>query len=191
MRIATNIAVHWTSLFLTTGEPARIDMSSVAPSDAQLRFRGFSRVRIHPKREEPELFFYPDPQPVSMWNPTPGIYTRYGDVGELTTRVDDRMVIMGSGDELALEFEESAFPPVRPGFTRSFLLAVDGWAKDRDPNTAWSQSVEPLPFHGMSRYPYTATERFPDTAAHRAWRQQYNTRPALRPLRPLAVSRNQ
>ena len=40
------------------------------------------------------------------------------------------------------------------GWKRDFLLLVDGWAKDADANTAFSQSVLPLPFHSMSRYPY-------------------------------------
>ena len=62
---------------------------------------------------------------------------------------------------------------------------MDGWAKDGDANTAFSQSVEPLPFHGMSVYPYPASEQFPDTALHRDYRDRYNTRPALRLLRPL------
>jgi hypothetical protein len=63
---------------------------------------------------------------------------------------------------------------------------VDGWAKDADANTAFGQSVEPLPFHGMSQYPYPPNERFPDTERHRRYRAEYNTRPALRLLRPLA-----
>ena len=29
---------------------------------------------------------------------------------------------------------------------------------------AFGQSVEPLPFHAMSRYPYPAGEHFPDRA---------------------------
>ena len=80
--------------------------------------------------------------------------------------------------------------PVRcaPGWKRDFLLLVDGWAKDADANTAYSQNVDPLPFHGMSQYPYAAAERFPDDPAHRLYREQYNTRPALRLLRPLVAS---
>ena len=36
-----------------------------------------------------------------MWNPTPGHYTRYGAVRPTARREpDDRMVIMGSGDEV-------------------------------------------------------------------------------------------
>jgi hypothetical protein len=63
---------------------------------------------------------------------------------------------------------------------------VDGWAKDRDPNTAFSTTVEPLPFHGMSVYPYPPEEHFPSDAAHEKWRKEYNTRPALRVVRPLS-----
>jgi hypothetical protein len=63
---------------------------------------------------------------------------------------------------------------------------LDGWAKDRDPNTLEALNVEPLPFHGMSGYPYRADESFPDTPEHRAWRATWNTRPAFRWLVPLA-----
>ena len=85
-------------------------------------------------------------------------------------------------------FPARGLPPLPPGWTRDFLLLVDGWAKDGDANTAFSQSVEPLPFHAMSRYPYPAAEHFPDDAAHRQYREKYNTRPALRLLRPLAAA---
>ena len=124
-----------------------------------------------------------------MWNPTPGLYTRFGDVRELLTQVDDRFVIMGSGDEIKMLFEASSLPPLRPGHRRDYLLLVDGWAKDRDPNTAHSQTVEPLPFHAMSQYPYFEDERYPESPAHLRYRKEYNTRPALRLIRPLAVSR--
>jgi hypothetical protein len=123
--------------------------------------------------------------PLSEWNPTPRLYTRYGDVRELLGEVDDRPVVMGSGDEVRLGFAASGLPPLPSGWRRDFLLKVDGWAKDADANTAFSQSVEPLPFHAMSRYPYPPGERFPDDAAHRAYRRLYNTRPALRLIRPL------
>ena len=42
--------------------------------------------------------------PVSQWNPTRGFYTRYGDVRELVTAIDDRLLIMGSGDEVRLHY---------------------------------------------------------------------------------------
>jgi len=99
--------------------------------------------------------------------------------------VDDRLVIMGSGDELRLLFPARNLPALQSGWKRDYLLLVDGWAKDGDYNTAFSQSVEPLPFHAMASYPYPASQHFPDDAAHREYREHYNTRPALRLIRPL------
>src|SRR5262249_17832631 len=98
---------------------------------------------------------------------------------------DDRMVIMGSGDEMRLQFDARALPPVSPGWRRDFLLLVDGWAKDADANTAFSQTVLPLPFHRMSSYPYPAGEKYPDDELHTRYQREYNTRPALRLLRSL------
>jgi len=66
---------------------------------------------------------------------------------------------------------------------------VDGWAKDRDPNTAFSSTVQPLPFHGMSRYPYPASEHFPRDAAHDSYQRTYNTRPATVLIQPLASAK--
>jgi tetratricopeptide (TPR) repeat protein len=185
MRLPANIAVHWDEIAVAEREAVPMDRVVLLPAAAELRFRGFSRVTLDPAREKPERFHYADPAVSTMWNPTPGNYTRYGGVGELMTAVDDRFVIMGSGDELALRFDARALGPLRDGFVRSYILAVDGWAKDSDPNTAHSQTVEPLPFHGMSRYPYGPGEQFPDEEVHRQWRKQYNTRPALRLARPL------
>ena len=92
------------------------------------------------------------------------------------------MVVMGSGDEVEMQF---AAPPPEAGFVRDFLLKVDGWAKDRDPNTAFSSTVEPLPFHAMSRYPYPANEHFPRDSAHDRYQRTYNSRPARRLIPPL------
>ena len=43
-------------------------------------------------------------------------------------------------------------------------------------NTAAGGTVEPLPFHAMSRYPYGAEQAFPTDAAHRRFVETYNTR---------------
>jgi hypothetical protein len=65
---------------------------------------------------------------------------------------------------------------------------VDGYSKDGDANTAFSQTVEPLPFHAMSSYPYPPGEHYPKDATHEAYRSEYNRRPALRLIQPLAGS---
>lgn len=154
---------------------------------ADLGFRGFSDSRIDAGRKQPDTYIYSSVSPTSYWNPTPGLYTRYGDVRELAKDVDDKLIVMGSGDELKLRFRADAFPALPDGWTRDYLLKVDGWAKDSDANTAFPNSVEPLPFHAMSVYPYPTKEHFPDDAAHEKYRREYNTRPALRLLRPLGL----
>jgi hypothetical protein len=186
VRIVTSVCVYWDQIFLaTTPEPPPVRLTELAPTRAVLGFRGFSRPVIHPQRLQPEQFDYQDWMPTTMWNPTPGLYTRYGDVTPLLAAADDELAILGSGDEVRLRFDARALPPIAPGWRRDFLLLVDGWAKDADANTAFSQSVEPLPFHAMSGYPYRPDERFPDDAAHQEYRRIFNTRPALRLLEDL------
>jgi tetratricopeptide (TPR) repeat protein len=189
VRIVTNLCVYWDEIFLSEENAAPpVRLTPIDAESADLHFRGFSTPVIHSRRKQPEGFDYARWMPASMWNPTAGYYTRYGDVKPLVKALDDRLVIMGSGDELRLLFPEQAAGPLRAGWKRDFLLFVDGWAKDADANTAYSQTVDPLPFHGMSQYPYAGGEHFPDDAAHKEYREQYNTRPALRLIRPLVAA---
>ena len=186
VRIVTSMCVYWDEIFLSqAAAEAEVRRSGAPLALADLHFRGFSETKIHPQRKQPDSFLYGSVSPTSFWNPTPGFYTRYGTVRDLLLDVDDRPVIMGSGDELSLRFDAKMLPQLPTGWTRDFLLKVDGWAKDRDPNTAFSTTVEPLPFHQMSRYPYPADEHYPSDAWHELYRRDYNTRPALRLLRPL------
>ncbi|MGH9656867.1 MAG: FG-GAP-like repeat-containing protein, partial [Bryobacteraceae bacterium] len=104
----------------------------------------------------------------------------------LVNATDDRFVIMGSGDELRLSYPAANLPKLPAGWSRDFLLLVDGWAKDADPNTAFSQSVMPLPFHAMSSYPYPKGEHYPNDPEHEKYVRDYLTRPALRLIQPLA-----
>jgi tetratricopeptide (TPR) repeat protein len=186
LRIVTNLCVYWDEIFLSeSSDPPSIRQTTVPVLSADLHFRGFSANTIDPQRQQPEQFFYSPVSELSYWNPTPGNYTRYGDVRDLVANVDDKFVVIGSGDEIQLKLNARTLPPVPEGWTRDWVLKVDGWAKDRDANTAFSQSVEPLPFHGMSAYPYPANEHYPRDPEHQRYLQQYNTRPALRLIRPL------
>ena len=186
VRIVTNLCVYWDEIFLSEDTAAPpVKQTVLAQTAATLRFRGFSPSQIDPTRKQPEAFTYNDATPTSLWNPTPGHYTRYGDVRELVRAVDDKLIVMGSGDELQLRFDAKSLAPVGAGWTRDFLLLVDGWAKDRDANTAFSQTTDPLPFHSMSQFPYPVAEHYPTDPEHTGYREHYNTRPALRLIRPL------
>ena len=186
VRIVTNLCVYWDEIYLLeSNAPPTARLSTATMLSADLHFRGFSRATIHPQRKQPEMFDYQSVSGTSMWNPTAGSYTRYGAVESLLRDPDDRMVIMGSGDEVRLRFSALGLPPLPSGWKRDFLLLVDGWAKDADANTAFSQTVNPLPFHGMSRYPYPAGEHYPQDRIHQDYLREYNTRPALRLNQPL------
>ncbi|HLQ50070.1 MAG TPA: hypothetical protein VK129_01150, partial [Terriglobales bacterium] len=177
IRIVTNLCVYWDEIFLSEqAAPPAVKMTPLSAESADLRYRGFSRPVIDPARTQPEEFDYQTWSATTMWNPTPGFYTRYGEVAELLQRMDDRMVIMGSGDEIRLRFNARSLPPLPHVWKRTFLLLVDGWAKDADANTAYSRSVEPLPFHGMTSYPYPSSQHFPDDKIHRAYQERFNTR---------------
>ena len=91
---------------------------------------------------------------------------------------------MGHGEELTLRFAADAFGPVPEGCRRSFLLKTDSYCKDMDLYTAFPDTLEPLPFHGMSGYPYRPDERYPDTAKNaglsRALQHPRDPRPMIR-----------
>lgn len=193
VRIVTSLCVYWDEIFMSTDYASwprtpvddGVRMTTMHADSASLQFRGFSGVDIHPQRLQPEAFIYSIKKPTTMWNPTPGLYTRYGDVRMLLESTDDRYIIMGSGDEVRLLFDAGQAPALKPGWRRDYLLFVDGWAKDGDANTAFSQSVEPLPYHDMPQYPYDEPHHFPQDGPHNLYREFYNTRPALRLIRPL------
>jgi hypothetical protein len=106
----------------------------------------------------------------------PGRYTREGDVRELLLNADDMFVISRPGDEISLSFDATKLPPLPRGWTRTFLLYADGFSKEMDINSASPDQVLPLPFHGMTKYPYGANEAYPMTEARRAYMERYNTR---------------
>ena len=103
-----------------------------------------------------------------------GDYTRFGDVRPLLGAADDRFVIMGKGEEIALEFDASRLPSLKKGYRRTLVLHSDGYCKDMDLYTAYPDTVEPLPWHGMENYP-PATKN-PREKELRGYRRAWNTR---------------
>ena len=94
----------------------------------------------------------------------------------LLTEDDDRLCLVGPGDEVRLEFD--ARRPARPaptGWTRSYVLRAVGYCKDADPFTAASDTVGPLPWEGMPPTP-SAGDRRPDDPAYREYLETYQTR---------------
>jgi len=177
VRIRTNMQIYWDQVFFTTGEvrgPA--PQATLVPVAAELHYRGFSRMYRKGGRYGPFWFDYGDVTQEPRWLPLRGRFTRYGDVVELLRRPDDQYVVFGSGDEITLEFPANGAPALPAGWRRDFLLYSDGWLKDADLNTGAGQTVEPLPFHGMSRYPYGPDEAYPQYDEHQRYLSRYHTR---------------
>ncbi|MGH7574890.1 MAG: CRTAC1 family protein, partial [Longimicrobiales bacterium] len=150
VRLRTNMEVYWDRIAWTVALPdAHTRTQRLLPDTAELRYRGFSAVR-QAGRKAPELPDYDVATTTTIWRDLIGYYTRFGDVRELNHTVDDRYVIMNAGDELRLRFP--APPPPADGWTRDFVLIGDGWVKDGDYNTGYSETVRPLPYHGLTDY---------------------------------------
>jgi tetratricopeptide (TPR) repeat protein len=179
LRVFTTLRLYWDSIRLST-TPVTVPLAtrSLEPQSAELWRRGFSAPLRDGREHQPERFVWEQLAEHPRWNPHPGRYTRLGECLPLLQAIDDRFVIMATGDALTVRFDATALPPLPDGWRRDFLVFLDGWAKDRDPNTVEALYVEPLPFHGMSAYPYGPGERFPDTEEHRRWRREWNTRDA-------------
>ncbi len=140
------LGLCWRSVSGSRSDP---QVTRIQASSADLRYRGFSRT-TSPRGEAPETPVYAALAGVSQrWRDLEGYYTRFGDVKELLTGVDDRYVIMNAGDELRLRFPAAAAPP--PGWRRDFVLVGDGWEKDGDYNTGHSSTVLPLPSHDTTQ----------------------------------------
>jgi hypothetical protein len=183
LRIVTNMRIYWDRIAIASSVP--LDGASIArldPADARLRWRGFS-AEVRPDGRDPLSYDYNRVSLVSPWKTMPGRYTREGEVRSLLVRSDDMFVVAGPGDEIALSFDAATAGPAPAGWTRSFLLFADGYSKEMDINSASPHEVGPLPFHGMSRYPYAPPERYPDTQAHRRYQRRSNTR-VVRPVLP-------
>jgi len=180
LRLRTNMRVFWDQIFIA--EPLeesalaeKVKVNEVKLSGAHLHRRGFPREHS-PDGRQPKVYDYGILDNTQPFKVTTGDYTHFGRVTELLGRTDDRFVIFGKGEEITLEFPTKGLPAVPKGFTRSFILYANGYCKDMDPHTAFPDTVEPLPFHDMSNYPYPDGEAYPDDAEHREYRKIWNTR---------------
>ncbi len=179
IRISSTLRLYWDSIRLATdNDDAPLRVTQLEPSSARLWQRGFSKPVELPQSAELllEWFQWDELEAVPRWNQHPGLYTKLGNVLPLLEQADDMFVVMGSGDAIHVQFDATQLPPLPDGWTRDYLVYLDGWAKDRDYNCADVEATEPFPFHAMSAFPYSKEESFPSDAVHIQWRLDWLTR---------------
>ena len=167
VRVTTDFEVYWdlvaaASLRRRDGTPHRVHR--LAPQSAELRWRGFSRW-FRNAANGPYLFDYLDSRPypwrldsagrelVLSWQELEGYYTAFGPVTDLLLAADDRLAVLGAGEEVRLRYDLGALPSLPSGWRRTLFLHSEGWEKDGDPNVSCSRTVEPLPHRGITGDP--------------------------------------
>jgi len=152
VRIRTNLEIYWDAIHWAQGAPdTQLKTVTLNPSMADLHYRGYSVMHMPGAARAPEVPNYSQIEGTKQrWRDLIGYYTRYGDMRELVNKIDDRYVIVNSGDELSLRFSEQPPPPV--GWVRDFVIVGDGWIKDGDYNSTFSKTVLPLPYHAKNEY---------------------------------------
>ncbi|NQU55377.1 MAG: CRTAC1 family protein, partial [Bacteroidetes bacterium] len=176
-RILTNMEIYWDYIFFSNENSAAPVVSTVlSPTSADFHYRGFSSTYRKGGRYGPHWFDYYDVDKNEKWRDLTGNYTRYGNVQPLLTESDSKYIISNAGDETSIEFDAGSLPELQKGWKRDFLIHSVGWVKDGDMNTALGNTVEPLPFHGMSQYPPSEEDIYPNDADHQNYLKEYNTR---------------
>ncbi len=176
VRITTNMEIYWDYIFFAEDVDTDIKITKMVPDKADYHFRGFSKTFRKEGKNGPHWFDYYEVSTIQKWHDLTGMYTRYGDVKELLIEADDRYIIANAGDETTISFDVESLPEIQEGWTRDFLIYSVGWVKDGDLNTALGQTVEPMPYHGMTSYPYGENEHYPTTKRHLEYQKEYNTR---------------
>ena len=173
VRIRTNMRIHWDRIRVDASPPRRdYKTFRLSPQRADLHHLGFPAAIGKP------LLAYDRSRilPTAPWKAHIGNYTRFGEVSPLLLKRDDMFVTTRAGDEIEAFFDLDRIPAPPEGWVRDYLVYVDGFGKDMDLHSASPDTVGPLPFHGMSRFPYAPNERYPDTPAHQRYLQEWNTR---------------
>ena len=151
LRLRTNLEIYWDRLSVAR---ARRAVAAHRAAGRVARRAAVSRLLadVSPRGEAPETPDYARLANVApRWRDLIGYHTRFGDVREL---LDGRR--RSVRDHERRRRTAAAVPRARPrrraGWRRDFVLIGDGWEKDGDYNTGFSQTVLPLPSHEQPAY---------------------------------------
>src|SRR5581483_3246515 len=175
IRIWTNLQIYWDNILIDrTPQASHVQLTAVPLERADLRFHGYPK-QIEDQPPGNVKYVYEQVSRTGPYARQAGTYTRYGDVRPLLSDVDDRFVVFGSGEEIAMEFDPTKLPALPKGWPRDYFFVTNGYQKDRDFYAARGDTVEPLPFAQMKTYPYP-DKAYPLDDAHFNYLLEYNTR---------------
>jgi len=175
IRITTNLQIYWDSILIDRSHPSEnFKLNAIPLTKANLDYHGYPR-QIEDQPPGNVKYVYEQVSRTGPYARQAGTYTRYGDVLPLLKSFDDKLVVFGSGEEVALEFDPAKLPPLPKGWTRDYFFQANGYEKDMDFYAADGNTVEPLPFRRMGTYPY-AGKSFPSDPEHLDYMLKYNTR---------------
>ena len=175
IRLMSNLQLYWDQVLIDNTADAATHTTEVPLSFASLHFRGYP---TQIEGASPGDLDY-DYDRVSLTGPFQherGNYTRLGDVTPLVTGIDDRYAILGSGEELAAQFDTTTLPTPPAHWQRDYFFYANGFVKDMDWWDASPFTVAQLPFHSMSAYPYPENEKFPDDSDALDYQLNWNDR---------------
>jgi len=179
IRITTNLQIYWDNILISRtsqsqspGQSSRL--TPVPLARAELNFHGFP-LKIEDQPPGNVKYIYEKASVTGPYTRPAGAYTRYGDVRPLLDSVDDKFVVFGSGDEVALDFDPGKLPALPRGWVRDYFFVANGYEKDMDFYAYHGDTVDPLPFRDMRTYPYPS-QSFPSDAEHLNYLLEYNTR---------------
>jgi hypothetical protein len=161
------------SIAIDTSPEQEFTMQEIQPSKAELSFLGYTAI---------DNTYFNDHDyntisgvPRELFANQIGNFTRYGDVLPLLTNAEDHFVVMRHGDQIATEFPYQG--EVTPGKELSYILYSDAVYKHADEETG--QTVNPLPYEGMTSYP---SNGYPMTPENTDYLDTWNTRVYTGPI---------
>jgi len=185
LRLRSTQRLHWDAFGIATAPDGPLRLHEIPLTVAEHRFRGVGERIEDPLGEAPWTYSHDDLVRFVPYDQQPaGMLTRYGDVSSLLAEIDDRYPVLAAGDVVELSFDASALPPLPEGWVRDYCFTTEGWVKDADMNQAVRETVTPLPFHAMSKYPYDETK---ESHPHPDFVERWFTRPARKLVDPEAL----
>jgi tetratricopeptide (TPR) repeat protein len=177
IRLTTNLQIYWDQALIDNGPdaPQRLRQTELPLASAQLAFRGYPE-QLDGKTPGDLTYNYDHISQTGPFIRSRGSYTRYGEVTPLLKSVDESFVIFGSGEDIDVEFSTAALPPLAPGWKRDYFFYANGFVKDMDFYEASPFTVADMPFHGMSTYPYPASEHYPQDEKRLQYELEWNDR---------------